>query len=44
MVEEFKGRPIAVVAESKAKSHFIIPRGHFLKHKREAVQQFLDLG
>ena len=42
MVEEFKGRPVAVVAESKAKSHFIISRGNFLKHKREAVQQFVD--
>ena len=42
IVEEFKGRPVAVVAESKAKSHFIISRGHLLKHKREAVQQFVD--
>ena len=42
MFEEFKGRPVAVVAESKAKSHFIISRGHFLKHKRAAVQQFVD--
>ena len=42
MVEEFKGRPVAVVAEIKAKSRFIISRGHLLKHKREAVQQFVD--
>ena len=42
MVEEFKGRPVAVVAEIKAKSRFIISRGHALKHKREAVQQFVD--
>ena len=42
MVEEFKGRPVAVVAEIKAKSRFIISRGHVLKHKREAVQQFVD--
>ena len=42
MVEEFKGRPVAVVAEIKAKSCFIFSRGHFLKHKHEAVQQFVD--
>ena len=42
MVEEFKGRPVAVVAEIKAKSRFIISRGHFLKHKHEAVQQLVD--
>ena len=42
MVKEFKERPVAVVAESKARSHFIISRKHFLKHKREAVQQFVD--
>ena len=42
MVEEFKGRPVAAVAEIKAKKRFIISRGQFLKHKREAVQQFVD--
>ncbi len=44
IVEEFKGRPVAVVAESKATSHFLTSGGHFLKHKRAAVQQFVDWG
>ena len=42
IVEEFKRRPVAVVAESKATSHFLTSAGHFLKHTRAAVQQFVD--
>ena len=42
IVEEFKGRPVAVVAESKAASHFLTSGGQFLKRKRAAVQQFVD--
>ena len=42
MVDEFKGRPVAVVAKIKVQSRFIISRGHVLKHKRVAMQQFVD--
>ena len=43
MVAEFKGRPVGVVVETKAKQYFILnPRGMWQTHKHKAVQQFVD--